>query len=135
MSETEPSPGGNRWDDTAAVLAALQGDKTYVKGPGDTPEPEPKAEPEAKEDEPGDDAPAAAAEGEAEKPKPKKTAQERIDEITAQKHEAAREAEFWKAKALGTRRLNPPQRRKTHRKVTEGPTGPTTRPTTTTSRP
>lgn len=47
------------------------------------------------DEQPGEDAAAAA-----EATKPKKTAQERIDEITAQKHEAAREAEYWKAKAL-----------------------------------
>lgn len=45
----------------------------------------------------GDDA-AAAPEGE--QPKPKKTAQERIDELTAKRREAEREAEYWRAKAL-----------------------------------
>lgn len=48
---------------------------------------------------PGDDA-AAAEEGQAEQPKPKKTARERIDELTAARREAEREAEYWRAKAL-----------------------------------
>lgn len=53
-------------------------------------------------DEPsGDDAAAATDdEGQADQPKPKKSPQERINEVTAQKHEALREAEYWKAKAL-----------------------------------
>jgi hypothetical protein len=51
----------------------------------------------------GDDAPAGAdePEGEGEQPpaKPKKSAQERINELTAKQREAEREAEYWKAKA------------------------------------
>lgn len=52
----------------------------------------------------GDDAPAATDEGQAENPKPKKSVQERINELTREKHELAREKdrdiEYWKAKAL-----------------------------------
>ena len=84
--------------DTAAVLAAMEGDKTYLPDAKEPETPEPEAE---SEETPCNDAAASTTEGEAEKPKAKKSAQERIDEITAQKHEAAREAEFWKAKALG----------------------------------
>lgn len=35
-----------------------------------------------------------------EKPKPRRSAQERIDEITRARHDAEREAEFWRQKAL-----------------------------------
>jgi len=93
-------------NDTAAVLAAASGDKTYLSEPATA---EPDGEAEAPLDDIGDDAPAAADEALAEAPKAKRSAQDRIDEITAQKHEAAREAEFWKAKALGTANAQPAQ--------------------------
>jgi hypothetical protein len=42
---------------------------------------------------------AEGGEGDLPAAKPKQTAQERINELTREKHDAAREAEFWKAKA------------------------------------
>jgi hypothetical protein len=49
---------------------------------------------------PADEAGAAAeTEAEAPQPKPKKTAQERFDELTREKHEAKREAEYWRTEA------------------------------------
>jgi hypothetical protein len=119
MSEENSATVETDGNDTAAVLAAASGDKTYVRGPGE-PAPDPAAEPEPKEDETsGNDAPAAAEPSEAEKPR-KKTAQERIDEITAQKHEAAREAEFWKAKALQTQSPQPAQEAPQHQPEGDG---------------
>lgn len=48
----------------------------------------------------GDDAAAAAdTEGQAEQPKPKKTAQERINELTAKTRQAERDAEYWRQEA------------------------------------
>lgn len=49
------------------------------------------------DDNSGDDAAAATDEP---APKPRKSAQERIDEITAKHREAEREAEYWRTKAL-----------------------------------
>lgn len=49
------------------------------------------------EDTSGEDATAATDE---QAPKPKPTAKDRIDELTAKRREAEREAEYWKAKAL-----------------------------------
>jgi hypothetical protein len=57
----------------------------------------PEAPAEGEQDETGEDTTAAS---EAEAPKPKPTAKERIDELTAKRREAEREAEYWKAKAL-----------------------------------
>ena len=54
--------------DTAAVLAAMEGDKTYLPDAKEPETPEPEAE---AEETPGDDAAAATTEGEAEKPKAK----------------------------------------------------------------
>ena len=87
-------------EDTAAVLAIASGEKTYLEPKAE----EPKAE-ETKAEDLGDDAPAEPeTDAKADAPKPKKTAQERIDEVTRQKHEIAREKdreiEFWKARAL-----------------------------------
>jgi hypothetical protein len=98
MSEERDAPAPTDGEDTGAVLAALQGDKTYLTDPDD------KAPADAAEGEaPGDDAAAAAdAEGEGEKPKPKQTAQDRIDELTKARREAERDAEYWKAKATQT---------------------------------
>ncbi len=44
----------------------------------------------------------AETEAEAPKPKPKKTAQERFDELTREKHEAKREADYWREQAMRT---------------------------------
>jgi hypothetical protein len=74
--------------DPAAETAASEAAAEALNQP--TPEPKPEAP--AAEAAPGPDAAAPGPEGEAEKPKPK-TAQERIDEITGQKHEATRRAE------------------------------------------
>jgi len=79
-------------NDTAAVLAQANGEKTYLGEPaGDEP-------PETAED-PGDDAAAATDETPAPAPKVKKSAQERIDELTAARREAEREAEYWRSRA------------------------------------
>lgn len=75
-------------EDTAAVLAQASGDKTYL---------EPKAEPEAESDEPGDDAAAAADET---AHKARKSAQDRIDELTAARRQAERDAEYWREQAM-----------------------------------
>ena len=92
MSEENTAPVATDGEDTAAVMAALNGDKTYLKDPEDTPE-------LAKvEDEPGDDAAAATVEAKA--PKPKQSAQERIDELTAARREAERDRDFYKEQAL-----------------------------------
>lgn len=53
----------------------------------------------AEQVEPGDDAAAAAAEGEAQA-KPKKSAQERINELTAARREAERDRDFYREQAL-----------------------------------
>jgi len=50
----------------------------------------------------GEDAAAAETDGEGEQPKPKKSAQERINELTAARREAEREAEYWRSKATQT---------------------------------
>ncbi len=65
----------------------------------------PQVEAETTQETPGDDPaanepPAEGAEGEQPPVKPKQTAQERIDELTREKHEQRREAEFWREKAL-----------------------------------
>lgn len=99
MSE-QPDAGQVAGEDTSAVLAALESEKSYLPEPQDAPEAE-------GQDEPGEDAPAAADEGEADAPKPKKTAQERIDEVTRARREAEREAEYWKAKALQSAQTQP----------------------------
>jgi hypothetical protein len=58
------------------------------------------AEAEAGTEGSGDDAAAAAGtEGQAEQPKPKKTAQERINELTAKTRQAERDAEYWRQEA------------------------------------
>lgn len=83
--------------DTPAAEEALAPDATDVDSAPST-EQQPEAD-EAREadaagktgEEPGDDA--------ADKPKRKHWAHERIDELTRQKHEFARQAEYWKAKA------------------------------------
>lgn len=94
MTDETQTPTPVEGEDTGAVLAALQGDKTYLKDAGD--EPAPEAEPT-----PGDDAAAAPeAEPEAPKPKAKQTAQERIDELTAARREAERDRDFYKEQAL-----------------------------------
>jgi hypothetical protein len=41
---------------------------------------------------------------------PRRSAQRRIDELTRQKHDALREAEYWRAKAVGTQTPAPPTR-------------------------
>jgi hypothetical protein len=65
--------------------------------------------PEAIEGEPsGENAAAAQTEGEAPPAKPKKTAQERIDELTREKHDAKRDADFWREQAQRTQQP-PPQ--------------------------
>lgn len=48
----------------------------------------------------GDDAAAATDEGEAQQPKPKKSAQERINELTAARREAERDRDFYREQAL-----------------------------------
>jgi hypothetical protein len=89
---TAPADG----EDTSAVLAALSGDKTYLG------EPEGEAPPEPAE-EPGDDAAAATEEDPPATPvKVKKSAQERINDLTRDKREAEREAEYWRARATQT---------------------------------
>lgn len=99
---SDVTTGGNvpTGEDTAAVLAMASGEKTYIGEQQPEPAPEPAAE-----DPSGEDAPAETdAKAEGEPPKPKKSVQERIDEVTRQKYEIAREKdreiEFWKAKAL-----------------------------------
>jgi hypothetical protein len=57
----------------------------------------PEAPAEGDQDETGEDTTAAADEGQ---PKPKKSAKERIDELTAARREAERDAEYWRSKAL-----------------------------------
>lgn len=57
----------------------------------------PEVTTEGAEDTSGEDTTAAT---DAEAPKPKPTAKDRIDELTAKRREAEREAEYWKAKAL-----------------------------------
>jgi hypothetical protein len=74
-------------EDTAAVLAQAQGEKTYL---------EPKPEPEAAADPPGEDAAAEPDPG----PKTRKSAQDRIDELTAARRNAERDAEYWREMAL-----------------------------------
>lgn len=94
MTDETQTPAPVAGEDTGAVLAALQGDKTYLTDKGD--EPIIQAE-----ETPGDDAAAAPeAEPEAPKPKVKQTAQERIDELTAARREAERDRDFYKEQAL-----------------------------------
>lgn len=110
MTQDTQAPVETDGTDTAAVLAALEGDKTYL---ADEKAPEtPEAEAEA-ETPPGVDAAAEPTEAEGEKPKAKRSAQERIDEMAAQKHDALREAEFWKAKALQVQPAQPAQEAQT----------------------
>ena len=96
-------------EDTSAVLAALEGDKTYLAEP---PEPPKAEEGEAVEEaaaEPadtGDDAPATEAEA---AEKRKMTARERVEQAVARQREAEREAEFWKAKATQPANAQPAQ--------------------------
>jgi hypothetical protein len=103
MTDQTQAPVETDGTDTAAVLAALEGDKTYLADDKAPETPEPEAEPET----PGDDAAAEPAETEGEKPKVKRSVQERIDEMATQKHEALREAEYWKAKALQAQPAQP----------------------------
>lgn len=60
-------------------------------------------EPPVVEEQPAPEAQTEGSETEADKegqPKPKKSAKERIDELTAARREAEREAEYWRSKAL-----------------------------------
>lgn len=81
-------------NDTAAVLAAASGDKTYLPEPAETPEPETAG------DDPGDDAPAATDDSQAPAPKAKQSVQERINELTAARREAERDRDFYREQAL-----------------------------------
>jgi hypothetical protein len=93
---TEETQGTVQTDatDTAAVLALASGaDKTYVSEPkAETP-----AEPDGEPEDLGDDAPAATDEPAA---KARKSAQDRIDELTAARRQAERDAEYWREQAM-----------------------------------
>jgi len=79
----------NETADTSAAEAAPVIDQTAADAPEVTTE--------GADDQSGEDTTAAP---DAEAPKPKPTAKDRIDELTAKRREAEREAEYWKAKAL-----------------------------------
>lgn len=81
MTEVNDAPEGVS-DDTDVALTQ--------DAAADTPAPEADS---------GDDAAAAADEGQA-PAKPKKTAQERIDELTAARRQAERDAEYWREQAM-----------------------------------
>lgn len=101
---SEPNDAGQvAGEDTSAVLAALESEKTYLPEPTEPPQAD-EVEAEA-----GDEAAADADEGQAETPKPRKTAQERFDELTRARREAEREAEYWRAKALQGPQAQPAQ--------------------------
>lgn len=96
MTDETNAPAQADGEDTAAVMAALSGDKTYIGEPeGNEPEEQP-------EEDPGDDAAAAEAEGEGDEPKPKKPPRERINELTKNWRETERERDYWREQALRT---------------------------------
>ena len=84
-------------NDTAAVLAAMEGDKTYLSDAQESEAAENVAEDDTT---PGDDAAAATTEGEAQRPKAKQSVQERINELTAARREAERDRDFYREQAL-----------------------------------
>jgi hypothetical protein len=97
MTDQTNDAGQPDAEDTAAVLAAASGEKTYL---------EPKPEPEAEGEDLGDDAPAATDEPAG---KARKSAQDRIDELTAARRQAERDAEYWREQAMRTAPKAEPQ--------------------------
>src|SRR6185369_10068357 len=78
--------------------------------------PAPEAVVETAEAQTGDEAAAETEDGQGDKPKPKKTAQERFDELTREKHEARREADqlrrdadYWREQAQRRETPKPPE--------------------------
>lgn len=105
MTDETQTPAPVEGEDTGAVLAALQGDKTYLKDPGEAETPTP--EPEAEDEDLGEDTAAPIDEAAAEKPK--LTAKERVQQAVARQREAERDRDFYKEQALRTPQAQPAQ--------------------------